>query len=147
MLYWLLTVILTLIFDILGTIGVASNDKDLEIILLWQQVRILQRKVNAPPRLPHPEKLILATLTARFRHITAGARHRLDGAAQYTVKPSNERTGSLCALHFAERTGSVYCSSGPKQFSAGTGSWCAESGLTGSARNLVGPDCRRSWKS
>jgi transposase len=80
MLYCLLTYALTLFLDLFATLGIANSDKDLEIILLRQQLRILQRKVNARPRLPRPEKLILATLTARFRRMIAGANRRMHGA-------------------------------------------------------------------
>ena len=71
MLYWLLATMLILIFDILDTIGVSDNHKDLEIILLRQQIRILQRTTNTPTRLPRPAKLILATLTARLHGMVA----------------------------------------------------------------------------
>ena len=80
MLYWLLARVLTLFLDLFATLGVANNDKDIEIILLRHQIRILQRKANAPPRLPGPEKLIMATLTARFRRMAAGVNRRLPGA-------------------------------------------------------------------
>ena len=80
MLYCLLTYALTLFLELFATLGIANSDKDLEIILRRQQLRILQRKVNARPRLPRPEKLILATLMARFRRMTAGASRRMHGA-------------------------------------------------------------------
>ena len=50
--------------------GVAKSDKDLEIIILRQQVRILQRKVKTPPRLSDPEKVVLATLTDKYSQFT-----------------------------------------------------------------------------
>ena len=80
MLYWVLIYVLTFLLDIFATLGVAKSAKDLEIILLRQQVRILQRKTNAPPCLARPEKLVLATLTARFRGIAAAAGYRMSGA-------------------------------------------------------------------
>jgi len=56
---------------------VTDNDKDLEIILLCQQVRILQRKVKTVPRVTDPERMILATLTDKFKQAKTGARQRL----------------------------------------------------------------------
>jgi hypothetical protein len=49
MIYWLLMHVLSFSLDLPSTIGVAISDKDLETSLLRQQVRILQRKVNAQP--------------------------------------------------------------------------------------------------
>ena len=41
----MLTILLSLALDLLAIIKVTEGDKDLEIIVLRQQVRILQRKV------------------------------------------------------------------------------------------------------
>ena len=43
MFYWLLAQVLTLFLDLFAVLGIAKNDKDLEIILLRHQLRILQR--------------------------------------------------------------------------------------------------------
>jgi hypothetical protein len=43
-----------------------KNDKELDIIVLRQQVPILQRKVKTPPRITDPEGMILAILTDRY---------------------------------------------------------------------------------
>ena len=56
--YWLLIHGLTFFLDLFIIWGVVNDDKDLEIILLRQQVRILQRKVNAPPRISPSERAV-----------------------------------------------------------------------------------------
>ena len=55
MVYGSLMHILTFFLDIFTILGVTDSDKDLEIIILRQQVRILQRKVKSPPRFSDPE--------------------------------------------------------------------------------------------
>jgi hypothetical protein len=49
MIYGSLIHILTFFLDFLTVLGAMNRDKDLEIIILRQQVRILQRKVKPPP--------------------------------------------------------------------------------------------------
>ena len=73
----LLMSLYSLFLDLLSVIGFAKSDKDLEIIILRQQIRILQRKSTVPPRISDPERMILATLTDKFSHSTDRARQRL----------------------------------------------------------------------
>src|SRR4030065_1521929 len=77
MVFWSLMHILTFFLDIIAVLGVTNGDKNLEIIILRQQVRILQRKVKSPPRIYDPERIILATLADKFSHSTKDARHHL----------------------------------------------------------------------
>ena len=77
MFFWSLMHILTIFLDIIAVLGVTNGDKNLEIIILRQQVRILQRKVKSPPRIYDPERIILATLADKFSHSTIDARHHL----------------------------------------------------------------------
>ena len=49
----------------------------MEIIILGQQVRILQRKVKTPPRISDPERMVLATLTDKYSQFSEGARQHL----------------------------------------------------------------------
>jgi putative transposase len=65
------------LLDIFATLKVAQNEKDLEIILLRQQVRILQRKAPSSPRISKPEKLILTALSYKMKQTTAGFRNCL----------------------------------------------------------------------
>lgn len=77
MVYWSLMHILTLFLDIFTILGITNSDKDLEIIILRQQLHILQRKVKTLPRISGPERRVLATLTAKFNQSTNSARQRL----------------------------------------------------------------------
>jgi hypothetical protein len=74
----MLTILLSLALDLLAIFKVTDSDKDLEIILLRQQVRILQRKVKTTPRITDPERMVLATLTDKFKCAKTGTRQRLD---------------------------------------------------------------------
>ena len=78
MVSWSLMQILTFFLDIFTILGVTNRDKDLEIIVLRQQVRILQRKVKSPPVISDAERIILAILTDKFSQSTRDARRRLD---------------------------------------------------------------------
>jgi hypothetical protein len=77
MVYWSFKHILTYFLDIFTIMGVINSDKDLEILILRQQVRILQRKVKTPPRISDSERMILATLTNKFRQSSKDARQHL----------------------------------------------------------------------
>jgi len=55
-----------------------DRDKDVQILVLRHQVRLLQRQRPRPPRLTRGEKLTLAVLTAALARLTAGPRHQLD---------------------------------------------------------------------
>ena len=78
MLFRLLMLFFSLTLDLLAIIRVPDHDKDLEIIILRQQVRILQRKVKTTPRVTDPERMVLATLTNKFKRTTIDARQRLN---------------------------------------------------------------------
>src|SRR4030042_2111616 len=77
MVFWSLMHILTFFLDIIAVLGVTNGDKDLEIIIVRQQVRILQRKVKTPPRISDPERMILAILVDKFSQSTKDSRQRL----------------------------------------------------------------------
>jgi len=55
-----------------------DRDKDLQILVLRHQVRLLQRRCPRPPRLTRGEKLTLAVLAAALARLTTGPRHQLD---------------------------------------------------------------------
>jgi len=63
--------------DVFATLKVAQGEKDLEILMLRQQVRILQRKISSSPRITKPEKLILTAIANQMKHTTTGCRNRL----------------------------------------------------------------------
>src|SRR5919202_158961 len=78
MIWFALLHLLELVVDLLTARRRADHDKDLHILLLQQQVRLLQRQRPQPPRLSRWEKLTLAVLTAKLVGLTAGSRARLD---------------------------------------------------------------------
>jgi len=57
--------VVSLFLDVLSTAGLASGQKDLEIALLRQQLRILERRVQAQVRCTRPEKVMLVALVKR----------------------------------------------------------------------------------
>ena len=67
MAYALVTLFLSFVVDGLVVRGKTATDKDLEILVLRHQLRILQRKTVRRPRLSRPEKVLLAVLAVRFR--------------------------------------------------------------------------------
>jgi hypothetical protein len=75
--YWSLIRILTLFLDFFTILGVTNSDKDLEILILRQQVRILQRKVKTPPRISDPERMIFAILSSKFSQSKKDASQQL----------------------------------------------------------------------
>jgi putative transposase len=77
MVFRLLMHMLTLIVDFFTLLGITNGDKDLEIVLLRQQVRILQRTVKSPPRITTSETMILAILTDKYKQSRDDARQRL----------------------------------------------------------------------
>jgi hypothetical protein len=78
MVFWSLMHILPLFLDIIAVLGVTKSHINLEIIILRQQVRILQRKVKSPGRISDPERIILVSLIDKFGHSTKDARHHLN---------------------------------------------------------------------
>jgi hypothetical protein len=64
--------------DLLTATRRPEHDKDLQILLLQHQLRLLQRERPQPRRLTRWEKLTLAVLTAKLASITIGPRARLD---------------------------------------------------------------------
>src|SRR5215510_10787069 len=86
MIYQLLMCFVCLMLDIMAAAGVAAQEKDLEIALLRQQLRILERKANAKFRLSRPEKLMLVALADKLKGVSHRFRDRL-GQCVLLVKP------------------------------------------------------------
>jgi len=78
MFYYAVTLFVCLLIDILASVVKTDSDKDLEILVLRHQVRVLQRKVDKTPHLSRPEKLILAVLANKFKTGVKGIRSRLN---------------------------------------------------------------------
>jgi len=65
------------LLDLLGLLARSEHEKDLEILLLRQQLRVLQRKQACPPRLSWWDKLPLALLAAKLVQSAKHSRARL----------------------------------------------------------------------
>ncbi|HSH79977.1 MAG TPA: integrase core domain-containing protein [Herpetosiphonaceae bacterium] len=77
MIYFVLAQAFSLLLDLIGLNRRAKHDKDVEILLLRQQLRILQRKHPHPPRLSRWEKLTLVVLAGKLTALTSTARTQL----------------------------------------------------------------------
>src|SRR5260370_31282944 len=86
MIYQVLMYFVSLLLDIMAAAGVAAEDKDLEIALLRQQLRVLERKTNHQVRLSRPEKLLLVALADKLTGKSERLRDRL-GDCVLLVKP------------------------------------------------------------
>jgi hypothetical protein len=77
---YMLVQVFRLLLDLLATRSLSDQQKDLEILMLRHQLRILQRRLSRSPRVSHWEKGILAVLAAQFRSLTDSTGKRLDEA-------------------------------------------------------------------
>lgn len=80
MIYQLIAQLFSLLLDLFTTKLRSEQQKDLEILLLRQQLRILQRRSPKPPQLSRWEKLGLAILAANFTRFGRGAKTKLHDA-------------------------------------------------------------------
>jgi putative transposase len=76
--WFVLTHFVAFFVDVVGGTRPGNREKDLQILVLRHQVRLLQRQRPRPPRLTRGEKLTLAVLAAALARLTAGPRHQLD---------------------------------------------------------------------
>ncbi len=77
MLFFLLAQAFSLLLDLIWLGRRTDIDKDAEILLLRQQLRILQRKQPHSPRISRWEKLTLVVLVGKLTGLTTSARSRL----------------------------------------------------------------------
>ncbi len=70
MFFSLLAALLAFLLDLVTLACTSDQAKDLELLLLRQQVRILQRKQPRRLHISVWEKLPLAVVTVKFRHLT-----------------------------------------------------------------------------
>ena len=66
-----------LILDVLGLLHQTSREKDLEVLLLRQHLRIVERQQAHRPRLSRWEKLTLVVLAVHLKAGTENSRRRL----------------------------------------------------------------------
>src|SRR5215210_1088120 len=78
MVWFVLGHLVGLLVDLLTTTRRTEGDKDLQILVLQHQLRLLQRERPRPPRLTRWEKLTLAVLTAKLASRTTRPRAALD---------------------------------------------------------------------
>ena len=76
----------SLLLDLIWLNRRAEHDKDVEILLLRQQLRTLQRKQSHPPRISRWEKVTLVVLAGKLTTLTSTARTRL-GQVLLLFKP------------------------------------------------------------
>ncbi len=77
MMFLLLAHAFSLLLDLMLLARQTDHDKDVEILLLRQQLRLLQRKQSHPPRLSRWEKLTLLVLAGKLTAMSTKARARL----------------------------------------------------------------------
>lgn len=77
MIYLLLAHLFSFLLDLFSITCRSDRHKDLEIVLLRHQLRILQRQHPQPPRVSRLEKLVLAVLAAKLSNTSRGVRDRL----------------------------------------------------------------------
>ena len=86
MIFYRLAQALALLLDLIWVDRRADRDKDIEILLLRQQLRILQRNKPRVPRVSRWEKLTLIVLVSKLTTMTSSARARI-GQVVLLVKP------------------------------------------------------------
>jgi hypothetical protein len=67
--YRLIAQLCTVLLDFIAVVGQSNQQKDRELLLLRQHLRILQRKQDRAPRISRVQKLILAVLTAKLAQL------------------------------------------------------------------------------
>jgi hypothetical protein len=67
MIYRVLFCFVTLIFDVFASIRISPAEKDLQIVLLRQQLRLLESTAKTKSRLSRREKLALVILTIQLK--------------------------------------------------------------------------------
>ncbi len=77
MFFFVLAHVWSALLDLIWCGRHAGRDKDIEILLLRQQLRILQRKQPRPPRISRWEKLALLMLAGKLTRLSTSARQRL----------------------------------------------------------------------
>jgi hypothetical protein len=74
------------VLDLAAVVGMADDEKDLEIMLLRQQLRIVERKQERGPQIPRWQKVPLAVLAIRLTDEASNARDALAESVRL-IKP------------------------------------------------------------
>lgn len=106
MFYFIVAQLFLLLLDFFSVRRRTDRQKDLEILLLRQQLSILQRQHPSAPRLSRWEKLGLAILVANFASLGRGSKTKL-GEVLRLFKPDTilkwHRDLVRCKWTFAKR--------------------------------------------
>ncbi len=78
MIYLVFAQVLSFLLDLLAANRLSNHQKDIELLLLRQQLNILQRRLAQPPAISRWEKCALAVLAVRLRQLPTTTRTRLD---------------------------------------------------------------------
>jgi hypothetical protein len=68
--WFILAKVLTILISIVKIGRMSEQEKDLEILILRQQLAILQRHQEKPVKPNRAEKMLLAILTAKLKAVT-----------------------------------------------------------------------------
>ena len=71
MFWFALCHIFSCLVDLFTIRRLTEAQKDIQILLLRQQVRVLQQKVRQPKRFSRLEKMLLAVLVAKLRQVAS----------------------------------------------------------------------------
>jgi putative transposase len=75
--YWIVIHGMQFVLDMLSVVRLADDDKDIEILLLRQQLRIATRHQDRGPNIPRWEKLTLAILAHQLNRVSNAGRKKL----------------------------------------------------------------------
>ncbi len=78
MVYQIILFVWEFMMDIASISGMGSDEKDLEILLLRQQLRIVERKQERGPQIPRWQKVPLAMLAVRLKKRTRDGKAALE---------------------------------------------------------------------
>ena len=105
-----LVLVFSCVIDLLTVPSKASLDKDLEILVLRHQLRLLNRQLNQRPACSRAEKVLLAVLVAKWKPLLIRQRHRL-ACSLVLVQPETvlkwhrERVRRKWTFHAARKRG------------------------------------------
>jgi hypothetical protein len=78
MIFRLILFVWAFVLDLAAVSRLAEDEKDLEIMLLRQQLRMVERKQSRGPHLPRWQKVPLAALAMQLKGKTTHAREKLE---------------------------------------------------------------------
>ena len=67
--WYMISILASLMFDMFRLVRMASDEKDMEILLLRQQLMIVRRKQKRDPNITRFEKVMLITLLTRLSKV------------------------------------------------------------------------------